>query len=63
MIALGFMLEEPDTNSDIRLCSVFVHQMMPLPLLTGVITLLKCFLGKFTILLMRRNTSHSSIPL
>ena len=45
MVSLGFMLEEPDTNQDIRLCSVFIHEMVPLPLLTGMLTLLRCMRG------------------
>ena len=47
MMSLGFMLEEPDTNtSDISLCSVFVHEMMAMPVLTGFHSLLQCLLGE-----------------
>ena len=46
MVSLGFTLEEPDHNQDLRMCSVYVHDTVPLPLLTGILALLRCLIGE-----------------
>lgn len=52
MMVMGFMLEEPDINHDMALCSVYVHEMMAMPVLTGFHTLLQCLLGNIIFVYM-----------
>ncbi len=47
MLSLGFLLEEPEEPyTDLRHCSVFLHEMMPSPMLNGFHVLLRCLSGE-----------------